>query len=78
MTYNCIVPRLSIAKYTTIEIIMLEADKVKKQWKQFLEQEVIRPSTSPCEPPIIIGPKKDKTMRIFIDYKDYNKFTLKN
>jgi hypothetical protein len=56
----------------------LEANEVKKQLQQLLEQGVIRPSTSPCGSPIIIVPKKYGTWRICIDYKALNKITLKN
>jgi hypothetical protein len=57
---------------------VLEADKVKKQWQQLLEQGVIRPSTSPCGSPIIIVPKKDGNWRMCINYRALNKITLKN
>jgi len=57
---------------------VLEADEVKKQLQQLLEQGVIRPSTSPCGSPIIIVPKKDGTWQMCIDYRALNKITLKN
>jgi hypothetical protein len=40
---------------------ILEANEVKKQLQQLLEQGVIRPSTSPFGSPIIIVSKKDGT-----------------
>jgi hypothetical protein len=39
---------------------------------------VIRPSTSPCGSPIIFVPKKDGTWTMCINYKEFNKITLKN
>lgn len=57
---------------------VLEANEVKKQLHQLLEQSVIQPRTSPCGSPIIIVPKKDQTWRMCIDYMELKKITLKN
>ena len=39
---------------------------------------VIRPSTSPWGAPVLFAKKKDKTLRLCIDYKKLKKVTLKN
>jgi hypothetical protein len=57
---------------------ILEANEVKKQLQQLLEQGVILPSNSPCGSPIIIVPKKDGTWRMCINYRALNKIVLKN
>ena len=54
----------------------MKNEEIKKQFKEFLEQGVIRPSTSPS--PIVIIPKKDGTWHMCVDYKALNKITIKN
>jgi len=54
-----------------------EAYKINRQLKQLLEQGVIRPSTSPCDSPIIMVPKKDGRWIMCIDYHSLNKITVK-
>ena len=38
----------------------------------------IRPSTSPWGAPVIFAKKRDKTLRLFIDYQQLNRATIKN
>ena len=37
-----------------------------------------RPSTSPWDAPVLFAKKKDKTLRLYIDYRQLNKVTIKN
>ena len=38
----------------------------------------IRPSTSPWGAPVLFAKKKDKTLRLCIDYRQFNRVTIKN
>ena len=43
-----------------------------------LDKEFIRPSTSPWGAPVLFAKKKDKTLRLCIDYRQLNGVTIKN
>ena len=48
------------------------------QLKEMLEQEIIRPSCSPWVSPVVIGKKKDGTLRFCIDFRKLNDVTIKD
>ena len=43
-----------------------------------MDRGFIRPSTSPWGAPVLFSKKKDKTLRLCIDYRQLNKATIKN
>ena len=43
-----------------------------------MDKGFIRPSTSPWGAPILFAKKKDKTLRLCIDYRQLNRVTIKN
>ena len=43
-----------------------------------MDRGFIRPSTSPWGTPVLFAKKKDKTLRLCIDYRQLNKVTIKN
>ena len=43
-----------------------------------MDKGFIRPSTSPWGAPVLFSKKKDKTLRLCIDYRQLNKVTIKN
>ena len=43
-----------------------------------LDKGFIRPSTSPWGAPVLFAKKKDKTLRLCIDYRQLNRVTIKN
>ena len=45
---------------------------------QLLDKGFTRPSTSPWGTPVLFAKKKDKTLRLCIDYKQLNRVTIKN
>ena len=57
---------------------VVEMEEIKKQVQDLLDQGVMRPSSSPCGPPIVLVMKKDGTWRMCIDYQALNKITIKN
>ena len=52
--------------------------ELKIQLQELLEKGLIRPSSSPWGCPAIFVKKKDKSLRICVDYRPLNAVTLKN
>ena len=57
---------------------VMENEENKQQVIELLDTCVIKPSSSPCGSPIILIPKKDGGWRMCIDYRAFNKITIKN
>ena len=56
----------------------VELHDLKVQIQELLGKGFIRPSTSPWGAPVLFVKKKDKTLRLCIDYRQLNKVTIKN
>jgi len=59
-------------------IAVNELEELKKQLKELLYKNCIRPSSSPWGAPVIFVEKKDGTQRMFVDYRSLNEVTIKN
>ncbi|TYK03209.1 pol protein [Cucumis melo var. makuwa] len=55
-----------------------ELKKLKVQLQELLDKGFIRPSVSPWGAPVLVVKKKDGSMRLYIDYRELNKVTVKN
>ena len=55
-----------------------ELKELKIQLQELLNLGFIRPSYSPWGAPVLFVKKKDRTLRICIDYRELNKLTIKN
>ncbi|WVZ63720.1 hypothetical protein U9M48_013328 [Paspalum notatum var. saurae] len=55
-----------------------EYDELKKQLDELLEKGFIRCSVSPWGAPVLFVKKKDRSMRMCIDYRELNVVTIKN
>ena len=51
---------------------------VTVQLQELLDWGFIRPSTLPWGAPVLFAKKKDKTLRLCIDYRQLNRVTIKN
>nr|GEX15795.1 hypothetical protein [Tanacetum cinerariifolium] len=55
-----------------------EMRELSVQLQELLEKGFIRPSSSPCGPPVLFVKKKDGSFRMCIDYYELNTLTIKN
>ena len=63
---------------TPYRMAPVELQELRVQLQKLLEKGFIRPSTSPWGTPVLFAKKKDKTLRLFIDYRQLNRVTIKN
>ena len=56
----------------------IELQELIVQLHELLDKGFIRPSTSPWSAPVLFTKKKDKTLRLCIDYRQLNRVTIKN
>ena len=63
---------------TPHRMALVELQELKVQIQELLGKGFIRPSTSPWGAPVLFAKKKDKTLRLCIDYRHLNKVTIKN
>ena len=56
----------------------MSCKELKVQIQGLLDKGLIRPSTSPWGAPVLFVKKKDKTLRLCIDYRQLNRVTIKN
>ena len=63
---------------TPHKMVSAELHELKVQIQELLNKGFIRPSTSPWGTLILFTKKKDKTLRLCIDYQQLNRVTIKN
>ena len=71
-------PSTSPISMTSHRMAPVELQELRVQLQELLDKGFIRPSTSPCGAPILFAKKKDRTLRLCIDYRQLNKVTIKN
>ena len=71
-------PGTSPISMTPHRMSPVELQELKVQIQDLLDKGFIRPSTSPWGAPVLFAKKKDKTLRLCIDYRQLNKVTIKN
>ena len=54
-----------------------EPKELKEQLQELLDKGFIRPSASPWGSPVLFVKKKDRTMRLCIDYRELNRVTVR-
>ena len=55
-----------------------ELQELKVKIHELLDKGFIRPSTSPWGAPVLFAKKKEKTLRLCIDYRKLNRVMIKN
>ena len=55
-----------------------ELKELKVQMEEMVNKGFVRPSTSPWGAPVLFVKKKDRSMRLCIDYRELNKVTIRN
>ena len=56
----------------------VELQELRVQVQELLDKGFIRPSTSPWGAPVLFAKKKDKTLRLCINYRQLNRVMVKN
>ena len=71
-------PGTSPISMTPHRMAPVELQELRVQLQELLNKGFIRPSTSPWGAPVLFAKKKDKTLRLCIDYQQLNRVTIKN
>ena len=72
-----IVPRTILMSRAPYRMALIELKDLKSQLQELLDKGFIRPSVSPWGAPVLFVKKKDGTLRMYIDYRQINKVTVK-
>ena len=71
-------PGTSPISMTPHRMVPVELQELRVQLQELLDKGFIRLSTSPWGAPVLFAKKKDKTLRLCIDYRQLNRLTVKN
>ena len=69
---------MSPISMTPHRMASVELHELKVQIQELLDKGFIRLSTSPWGTSVLFSKKKDKTLRLCIDYRQLNRVTIKN
>jgi len=73
-----LIPRAGLVSISPYRMAPAKLAEFKKQLEDLMEKQFIRPSVSPWGAPMLLVKKKDGSSRLFIDYRQLNKLTIKN
>nr|GEU72305.1 putative reverse transcriptase domain-containing protein [Tanacetum cinerariifolium] len=74
---DLILKAILVAKFP-FRLAPSEMEELSSQLKELQDKGFIRPSSSPWGAPVLFVKKKDGSFRMYIDYRDLNKLTIKN
>ncbi|GBG84241.1 hypothetical protein CBR_g38212 [Chara braunii] len=73
-----LVPDYRVHHQAPYRLSIPEATELKRQLEELLRQGFIKPSNSPWGAPVLFARKADETLCLCIDYRDLNRYTVKN
>ncbi|GBG59668.1 hypothetical protein CBR_g49933 [Chara braunii] len=73
-----LVPDYRVHHQAPYRLSIPEATKLKRQLEELLRLGFIKPSNSPWGAPVLFARKADGTLRLCIDYRSLNRYTVKN
>ena len=71
-------PGTSPISMTPHGMVHIELQELKVQLQELLDRGFITPSTLPWGAPVLFAKKRDKTLRLCVDYRQLNRATIKN
>ena len=71
-------PGTSTISMTPHRMAPVELQELRVQLQELFDKGFIRPSTSPWGALVLFAKKKDKTLRLCVDYRQLNRVTIKN
>ena len=69
---------ISHISMTSQRMAPVELQELRVQLQELLDKDFIRPSTSPWGALVLFAKKKDKTLRLYIDYRQLNRVMIQN
>ncbi|GJV35633.1 putative reverse transcriptase domain-containing protein [Tanacetum coccineum] len=73
-----LIPGAAPVARTPYRLAPSEMKELSEQLKELYDKGFIRPNSSPWGAPVLFVKKKDGSFRMFIDYRELNKLTMKN
>ncbi|GBG60453.1 hypothetical protein CBR_g5627 [Chara braunii] len=73
-----LVPDYRVHHQAPYRLSIPEATELKRQLEELLRLGFIKPSNSPWGAPVLFARKADRTLRLCIDYRGLNRYTVKN
>uniref|UniRef100_A0A388LB16 Reverse transcriptase domain-containing protein n=1 Tax=Chara braunii TaxID=69332 RepID=A0A388LB16_CHABU len=73
-----LVPNYRVHNQAPYRLSIPEATELKRQLEELLRLGFIKPSNSPWGAPVLFARKADGTLRLCIDYRGLNRYTVKN
>nr|GFC09281.1 putative reverse transcriptase domain, aspartic peptidase domain protein [Tanacetum cinerariifolium]GFC09705.1 putative reverse transcriptase domain, aspartic peptidase domain protein [Tanacetum cinerariifolium] len=73
-----LIPRAEPISKAPYRMAPVELKELKEQLQEMLENGFIRPSVSPWGAPVLFVKKKDRSMRLCIDYRKLNRITIRS
>ncbi|GKD88778.1 putative reverse transcriptase domain-containing protein, partial [Tanacetum coccineum] len=73
-----LIPRAVPITKSPYRLAPSELEELSRQLKELQDKGFIRPISSPWGAPILFMKKKDDSFRMYIDYRELNKLTVKN
>ncbi|GJW76864.1 putative reverse transcriptase domain-containing protein [Tanacetum coccineum] len=73
-----LIPEATLVARAPYRLAPSEMQELSNQLQELANRGFIRPSTSPWGAPVLFIKKKDGSFRMFVDYRELNKLTVKN